>query len=93
MNTVQDDKKPKVKLIEISEDNCGQRIDNYLITQLKGVPKTRIYRIIRKGEVRVNKGRIDNKYRLKEGDIVRIPPVRVATRNDDVVLQPTLDKS
>jgi len=90
MNTVQDDKKPKVKLIEISEDNCGQRIDNYLITQLKGVPKTRIYRIIRKGEVRVNKGRIDNKYRLKEGDIVRIPPVRVATRNDDVVLQPTL---
>lgn len=84
---------PKVQLVEISEENSGQRIDNFLITQLKGVPKTRIYRIIRKGEVRVNKGRIDNKYRLQEGDIVRIPPVRVAERNDEVVLQPTLKLS
>ncbi len=93
MNTAQNSDKPKVKLIEISEENSGQRLDNFLITQLKGVPKTRIYRIIRKGEVRVNKGRIDNRYRLKEGDVVRIPPVRVAIRNDDIVLQPTLKYS
>jgi len=90
MNTAENSQNPKVKLIEIFEENSGQRIDNFLITQLKGVPKTRIYRIIRKGEVRVNKGRINNKYRLKEGDIVRIPPVRVAVRNDEVILQPTL---
>jgi 23S rRNA pseudouridine955/2504/2580 synthase len=64
-----------------------------LITKLKGVPKTRIYRIIRKGEVRVNKGRIDNKYRLVPGDLVRIPPIRVAVRDHDVVLQPTLKYS
>jgi len=93
MNTVQNSQNPKVKFIEIFEENSGQRIDNFLITQLKGVPKTRIYRIIRKGEVRVNKGRIDNKYRLKPGDIVRIPPVRVAIRNDEVILQPTLKLS
>jgi len=93
MNTVQNNQNPKVKFIEIFEENSGQRIDNFLITQLKGVPKTRIYRIIRKGEVRVNKGRINNKYRLKPGDIVRIPPVRVAIRNDEVILQPTLKLS
>ncbi|MCK4841751.1 MAG: 23S rRNA pseudouridine(955/2504/2580) synthase RluC [Methylococcales bacterium] len=93
MNEVQDKAKSKVKLLEITEENADQRIDNFLITKLKGVPKTRIYRIIRKGEVRVNKGRIDNKYRLKIGDVVRIPPVRVAERNDDIVLPPTLKYS
>lgn len=93
MNSEDNSNKPKVQWVEISEENSGQRLDNFLITKLKGVPKTRIYRIIRKGEVRVNKGRIDNKYRLKIGDIVRIPPVRVATRTDDVVLQPTLKNS
>ena len=71
MNTVLDSDKPTVRLIEISEENSDQRLDNFLITLLKGVPKTRIYRIIRKGEVRVNKGRKDNKYRLKGGDVVR----------------------
>lgn len=93
MNRVDDKDSPKVQLVEISEENGDQRIDNFLITKLKGVPKTRIYRIIRKGEVRVNKGRIDNKYRLKAGDVVRIPPVRVAERNDEVVMQPTLKQS
>ncbi|MCK5121407.1 MAG: 23S rRNA pseudouridine(955/2504/2580) synthase RluC [Methylococcales bacterium] len=93
MNRVQDKDSPKVQLVEISEENCDQRIDNFLITKLKGVPKTRIYRIIRKGEVRVNKGRINNKYRLKAGDIVRIPPVRVAERDNEVVMQPTLKQS
>ncbi len=90
MNKEQNNEKPKVQWCEITPENCGQRLDNYLITKLKGVPKTRIYRIIRKGEVRVNKGRIDNKYRLKEGDIVRIPPVRVAVRDKVIDLQPTL---
>ncbi|MCK4743790.1 MAG: 23S rRNA pseudouridine(955/2504/2580) synthase RluC [Sulfuriflexus sp.] len=67
----------KVRLMEISADQAGQRIDNYLITLLKGVPKSRIYRILRKGEVRVNKGRIKPVYRLKADDVVRVPPVRM----------------
>jgi len=93
MNTAQDSEKPKVRFVEIFEEDSGQRLDNFLITKLKGVPKTRIYRIIRKGEVRVNKGRINNKYRLKAGDVVRIPPVRVAERNNEIDLQPTLKSS
>jgi len=93
MNTEQEIKKPKVQWVEITEENSGQRIDNFLITKLKGVPKTRIYRIIRKGEVRVNKGRINNKYRLEQGDMVRIPPVRVAERESIVELLPTLKYS
>ncbi|MGH1460662.1 MAG: 23S rRNA pseudouridine(955/2504/2580) synthase RluC [Neptuniibacter sp.] len=68
----------KVQFLEISEGNEGQRIDNFLVTKLKGVPKTLIYKIIRKGEVRVNKKRIKPEYRLQLGDLVRIPPVRVA---------------
>ncbi|MGZ8192960.1 MAG: 23S rRNA pseudouridine(955/2504/2580) synthase RluC [Methylobacter sp.] len=74
---------PKVQFVEITEDNCDQRLDNFLISRLKGVPKSRIYRIVRKGEVRVNKGRVDVKYRLIAGDIVRIPPVRVAERTEE----------
>ena len=71
---------PKVQFVEISADHAGQRIDNYLMCQLKGVPKSLVYRIVRKGEVRVNKGRIKPEYRLKEGDVVRIPPVRQAEK-------------
>ncbi len=67
---------PKVQFVEISADHAGQRIDNYLLCKLKGVPKSMVYRILRKGEVRVNKGRIKPEYRLKQGDLVRIPPVR-----------------
>lgn len=58
----------------------GQRIDNFLLNILKGVPRSYIYRILRKGEVRVNKGRIKARYRLQAGDLVRIPPVRVAEK-------------
>ena len=71
----------KVELVEITEENHEQRLDNFLITRLKGVPKTRIYLIIRKGEVRVNKGRVDVNYRLMTGDIIRIPPIRIAEHN------------
>lgn len=68
---------PKVQHVQIDEDRAGQRIDNFLLSFLKGVPKSRIYRILRKGEVRVNKGRIKASYRLQAGDDVRIPPVRL----------------
>lgn len=69
-----------VKMLTISADESGQRIDNYLLNKLKGVPKSLIYRIVRKGEVRVNKGRIKPEYKLQAGDIVRVPPVRVAEK-------------
>lgn len=69
---------PQVRLVTITDDQAGQRIDNFLLTQLKGVPKSRIYRILRKGEVRVNKKRIKPTYRLQTDDQVRIPPVRMA---------------
>ncbi len=82
MNSDEKNLTPKVQLVEISEENSDQRLDNFLISQLKGVPKSRIYRIVRKGEVRVNKGRVDVKYRLVAGDIVRIPPVRIAERSE-----------
>ncbi|MFA5630286.1 MAG: 23S rRNA pseudouridine(955/2504/2580) synthase RluC [Porticoccaceae bacterium] len=71
-----------VRLITISEDEAGQRIDNFLLARLKGVPKSRIYRLLRKGEVRVNKGRIKPEYRLAAGDSVRVPPIRVAEGRD-----------
>lgn len=90
MNEIKNNEKPAVQWLEIDENHAGQRLDNFLFTQLKGVPKTRIYRIVRKGEVRVNKGRVDVKYRLQINDVVRIPPVRVAEREEEVVIQPTL---
>ncbi|KEY57662.1 23S rRNA pseudouridine(955/2504/2580) synthase RluC [Serratia sp. DD3] len=82
---------PTVQLITISDDEAGQRIDNFLLARLKGVPKSMIYRIVRKGEVRVNKGRIKAEYKLVAGDVVRIPPVRVAER-EDAPVSAKLDK-
>ena len=82
---------PSVKIVAITADEAGQRIDNFLRTQLKGVPKSMIYRILRKGEVRVNKKRIKPEYKLAAGDEVRIPPVRVAEREEDAV-SPHLQK-
>jgi|TARA_B110000196_G_scaffold205645_1_gene176180 23S rRNA pseudouridine955/2504/2580 synthase len=67
------------RLITVDEFSIGQRLDNYLVKQLKGVPKSHIYRIIRKGEVRVNKGRKKADYRLISEDIIRIPPIRTST--------------
>jgi 23S rRNA pseudouridine955/2504/2580 synthase len=69
-----------VQLVTISDEEAGQRIDNYLLRICKGVPKSHIYRILRSGEVRVNKGRIDQLYRLVTGDVVRIPPIRLAEK-------------
>lgn len=74
-----------VREIEVGEDGVGQRIDNFLLKTLKGVPKSRIYRILRKGEVRVNRGRIKPEYRLKIGDMVRIPPIRVGESSEPVI--------
>lgn len=90
MNTAADQTTPQVQWLEITEANSEQRLDNFLISYLKGVPKTRIYRMVRKGEVRVNKGRIDVSYKLQLGDIVRIPPVRVSEKKDEAIVQPTL---
>lgn len=67
-----------VSFVTIGADRAGQRLDNFLITHLKGVPRSRIYRIIRDGQVRVNRGRVRQTYRLEVGDEVRIPPLRTA---------------
>lgn len=69
-----------MKTLTVEEDGAGQRLDNYLMRHLKGVPKTHVYRIIRSGEVRVNKGRASAETRLEQGDSVRLPPVRVSER-------------
>ena len=69
-----------VRFVDIDAQNAGQRIDNFLLNQLKGIPKGHIYKIIRKGEVRVNKGRIKQTYKLQSGDTVRIPPVKLAEK-------------
>jgi len=74
--------KGSVALLTIDEGGAGQRIDNFLFRHLKGVPKSHVYRILRGGEVRVNKKRIDQTYRLQLGDQVRIPPIRVAERQE-----------
>ena len=65
-----------VSYLTVDEDSSGQRLDNYLVRELKGVPRTRLYRALRKGEIRVNKGRVRPDYRLVAGDLVRIPPLR-----------------
>ncbi|MDY7219632.1 23S rRNA pseudouridine(955/2504/2580) synthase RluC [Denitrificimonas sp. JX-1] len=71
-----------VQLLEVSAGLEGQRIDNFLLARLKGVPKTMIYRILRKGEVRVNKGRIKPDYKIKAGDVVRVPPIRMTQADE-----------
>ena len=73
-------KNHSVQFIEITDSNAGQRLDNFLLSLEKGVPKSRIYRALRKGEVRVNKGRKKQTYKLQLGDTVRIPPLRVTEK-------------
>ena len=69
-----------VRLISVSDEESGQRLDNYLLRLLNGVPKTRVYKAVRKGEVRVNKGRAKPDTRLEAGDVVRVPPFREAEK-------------
>lgn len=71
---------PAARLVEVDEDSAGQRLDNFLIRHLKGVPKTHVYRIIRSGEVRINKGRVSADTRVEAGDVVRLPPVRISDK-------------
>ncbi len=74
--------------VTVDEASDGQRIDNFLAKTLKGVPKSHIYRILRSGEVRVNKGRIDASYKLVLNDVVRVPPIRVAANDKEVFSAP-----
>ena len=71
---------PAVQQVTVDEDSAGQRLDNFLMRILKGVPKTHVYRIIRSGEVRINRGRVSADTRLELGDVVRLPPVRVSEK-------------
>ena len=70
--------KARATTLEVGEESEAQRIDNFLLRHLKGVPKSHVYRVLRSGEVRVNSGRVKADYRLKPGDRVRVPPVRMA---------------
>jgi 23S rRNA pseudouridine955/2504/2580 synthase len=72
--------KARASWLEVGEESAAQRIDNFLFRQLKGVPKSHVYRVLRSGEVRVNSGRVKPEYRLKAGDRVRVPPMRVAEK-------------
>ena len=70
--------KAQVTWLEVGEENASQRIDNFLLRHLKGVPKSHVYRVLRSGQVRVNSGRVKPEYRLQIGDKVRVPPVRIS---------------
>ncbi len=73
----------QVRMLTVDEGSAGQRLDNFLIRELKGAPKTLVYRIIRSGEVRINKGRCSADSRLEVGDVVRVPPIRLAEKPAD----------
>jgi len=77
LNTNNPQNHSAVEIIEITSAQVNQRVDNFLLKTLKNIPRTRIYRIIRKGEVRVNKKRIKPDYKLKIGDLLRVPPLRI----------------
>ena len=80
--------KPQVTWLEVGEEGDAQRIDNFLLRRLKGVPKSHVYRVLRSGEVRVNSGRVKPEYRLQVGDRVRVPPVRVSASGPRPQSQP-----
>ncbi|MDP7593434.1 MAG: 23S rRNA pseudouridine(955/2504/2580) synthase RluC [Litorilituus sp.] len=79
-----EENKPKVRFITIDAEDAGQRIDNFLLRTLKGVPKSHLYRLMRKGEIRVNKKRIKPVYKLHIDDVIRIAPIRVSEKTDSV---------
>ena len=79
---------PAVKWLWVDEESSGQRLDNFLMRHLKGVPKTHVYRIIRSGEVRINKGRASADTRVQSGDEVRLPPVRISEKVAEKAARP-----
>lgn len=79
-----------IQQLTVTNDYSGQRLDNFLMSRLKGLPKSRLYRIIRKGELRINKKRVKPDYRLQEGDIIRIPPLRLTPRTPKNILNTNL---
>lgn len=93
MKTACKNSRSQVQFIEITQENTDQRLDNFLLSRLKGVPKSRIYRIVRKGEVRVNKGRTDVNYKLRQGDVVRIPPLRLPEQTAELFVAHPLKMS
>ncbi|WP_370635966.1 RluA family pseudouridine synthase [Paralcaligenes sp. KSB-10] len=82
------DSTPIVRFVEIDTEQAGQRIDNFLLRLCKGVPKSHLYKALRHGEVRVNKGRISADYRLELGDTVRIPPLRLPQAGEAKAVPP-----
>jgi 23S rRNA pseudouridine955/2504/2580 synthase len=82
----------KVQFVDIDDDMAGQRIDNFLRNQLKNIPKSVVYRIVRKGEVRVNKKRVKAEYKLQAGDLVRIPPVTLEEKEHEAPLNTNLNR-
>lgn len=80
--------KDSANYLKVGEESEGQRIDNFLLRLMKGVPKSHVYRVLRSGEVRVNKGRVGADYRLRVGDTVRVPPVRTAEAPDRSAVPP-----
>ncbi|MDK9704339.1 MAG: RluA family pseudouridine synthase [Sulfuritalea sp.] len=78
--------KDSVTWLEVGEESEGQRLDNFLLRIAKGVPKSHIYRVVRSGEVRVNKGRVPAEYRLQVGDRVRVPPMRTAEKSSQAAV-------
>ena len=79
----------QVQFIDIDEDMAGQRIDNFLRNQLKSIPKSMVYRILRKGEVRVNKKRVKAEYKLEAGDVVHIPPITIEAKAEEATAPST----
>ncbi len=77
-----------IKFITVDAESAGQRLDNFLFRHLKGVPKTHVYRIIRSGEVRINKGRAQAETRIEAGDVLRLPPIRISPRAEEGATPP-----
>jgi len=80
--------KARATVLEVGEEGAAQRVDNFLLRRLKGVPKSHVYRVLRSGEVRVNSARVKPGHRLRAGDRVRVPPVRLAERAERPALRP-----
>lgn len=76
--------KPSVRMITVPADRAGQRLDNFLLGQLKGAPRSLVYKLVRSGQVRVNGGRAKAERKLEAGDEVRVPPVRLTEEGDKV---------